>query len=38
MRTGKFRTGDVERIGEGGSCAADLSEAVQALLNVSPDA
>lgn len=34
VRTGKFRTGDVERIREGGRCVADLSEAVQALLKV----
>ncbi len=33
VRTGKYRAGDERRIGEGGHCVADVSEAVNAVLN-----
>ena len=34
VRTGKFRAGDIERLGERGHCVADVSEAIEALLSV----
>lgn len=33
VRTGKYRPGDERRIGEGGHCVADVSEAVEAVLD-----
>jgi HAD superfamily hydrolase (TIGR01458 family) len=33
VRTGKYRPGDEQRIGEGGHCVADVSEAVEAVLD-----
>jgi HAD superfamily hydrolase (TIGR01458 family) len=33
VKTGKYRTGDERRIGEGGHCVADVGEAVDAVLN-----
>lgn len=36
VRTGKYRAGDERRIIEGGTCVADLGEAVAAVLDNSP--
>ena len=33
VRTGKFRPGDEKRIRQAGDCAADVGEAVAAVLN-----